>query len=187
MRKIDLLGWEFKYPKLVGLVICIILAYVVFSAPGVADLVNSLGEWGYVGIFIAGIFYAFGFTAPFSAGFLVTLHPEHVVLCALIGGLGALAGDMLIFQFIRIGFRDEFDELRKSDVIRFFDRFVNWSVGRSLKIYLLYTLACFALASPLPDEIGIVLLAGLTNIKVGIMGLLGFFLNTLGILLLLSL
>ena len=54
-----------------------------------------------------------------------------------------------------------------------------------LKKYFVPVLAGFIIASPLPDEIGVIMLAGLTKIKIGILVVLSLILNTLGILVLL--
>ena len=61
---------KFRYPKIAGLVFAIILAYIVFSNPIVEGFVTHLNSLSYLGMFIAGLLFSFGFTSPFSAGFL---------------------------------------------------------------------------------------------------------------------
>ena len=49
----------------------------------------------------------------------------------------------------------------------------------------MYAVAGLIIASPLPDEAGIILLAGLTKIKASILAPISLAMNTLGILILL--
>lgn len=182
-KKMKLL--KFKYPKLTGLIVAIILSYIIFTNQNVADFIFNLGDLSYLGTFIAGMLFAFGFTAPFSAGFFITLNPSNILISGIIGGLGALFSDLLIFQFIRISFKDEFDRLEKNKQIKKIENIINNSLGKKIKNYILYVFAGILIASPLPDEVGITMLAGLTKIKLKVLVILSFLLNTLGILILL--
>ena len=67
-RKIWKFVFHFHYPKLGILALLIIIAYIVFRNPYAQDFVASLGALEYIGVFIAGIFFTFGFTTPFAAG-----------------------------------------------------------------------------------------------------------------------
>ena len=51
----------------------------------------------------------------------------------------------------------------------------------------MYAFVGILIASPLPDEIGVIMLAGLTKINFKILAIISFILNTLGILIILSL
>ncbi|HLF53600.1 MAG TPA: hypothetical protein VI544_00290 [Candidatus Nanoarchaeia archaeon] len=175
----------FDYPKLAGLVIAIIAAYFIFSNPQIAGYVSKLNGLGYLGVFIAGLFFTFGFTAPFAAGFFITLNPENIWLAAFLGGFGAMLGDLLIFKFIRFSFIDEFQRLENTRVMRKTSSLIDRTLGHKIKIYIMYALAGLLIASPLPDEAGVILLAGLTRIKANILAIISFIMNTLGILILL--
>ena len=59
--------------------------------------------------------------------------------------------------------------------------------GRKIKTYLMYALAGFLIASPLPNEVGDLMLAGLTHVKTKILIILSFILSTIGIIILLLL
>ena len=177
--------FKFKYPKIFCLVITIIIAYLIFKNPSVSSFVLQLGNLSYFGVFIAGMLFAFGFTAPFAAGFFITLNPHNILLAGIIGGIGALLSDLLIFSFIRVSFEDEFNKLRKTKLIRSIGKVIEKSLGKKLKAYLMYIFAGFIIASPLPDEIGVIMLAGLTRINARILAVLSFILNTIGILVLL--
>ena len=179
--------YNFRYRKLALLIISIIAAYFIFGNPKVSLLMTHIGSWGYVGVFIAGIFFALGFTAPLSAGFFITLNPGSIWLAGILGGIGAMVGDLLIFKFIKFSFMDEFQRLRKTRIITSISDLIDRTLGEKIKVYLMYSFAGILIASPLPDEAGVIMLAGLTKIKTNILAIISFILNTIGILVLLYL
>ncbi|MEM4230818.1 MAG: hypothetical protein QXF25_03005 [Candidatus Pacearchaeota archaeon] len=176
---------KFKYPKLLGLVVAVILAYYIFSQAFVREFFAGLNSWGYLGAFISGLFFSFGFTGPFAAGAFITLEIKNIFLAAVLGGFGAMISDMLIFSFIRFSFMDEFKRLQKTKAIKEMSRMIDYGLGHKIKIYLMYAFAGFLIASPLPDEAGVIILAGLTKIKPSRLAIIGWICNTLGILVLL--
>src|SRR3989344_3887713 len=96
--------FRFKYPKITILIICILAAYYIFRDPSVQSYLSGLENFSYLGIFIAGFFFSFGFTTPFSIGFFLVSNPENILLAALIGGFGALIADFIIYKLIRLSF-----------------------------------------------------------------------------------
>jgi len=177
---------KFKYPKIAGFIVVVALAYIIFSSPSVSAFVSSLNSTGYLGAFIAGMFYTFGFTSPISAGFFIDLNPSSILLAGVLGGIGSLIGDMLIFDFIRFSFMDEFKSLGKEKPIKWVGRLLEKLLGKKIVSYVVYLLAVAFIASPLPDEAGITLLAGFTKIKASAIAVIGIISNTIGIIILLS-
>ena len=178
--------FKFKYPKLALLLVCIVATYFIFKNPIIADFILGLGKLRYLGLFIAGMLFAFGFSAPFAVGFFLTLNPSNIWLAGIIAGLGAVLADLLIFNFIKFSFEDEFKRLGKSKATNYFNEFIGKSFGGTIKKYPMYVFAGIIIASPLPDEVGVIMLAGLTKINQLTLAILGFILNTLGILILLN-
>ena len=178
---------NFKYPKIMLFVIAIILAYIIFRNPFIKDFISNLGTLSYIGIFIAGMFFAFGFTAPFSVGFFISLNPSNIWIAGIIGGLGALMSDLIIFSTIKVSFEDEFKRLRNSKTFVRITKLIERSIKEKIRIYLMYAFAGILIASPLPDEAGVTMLAGLTKISAKSLAPISFILNTLGILILLML
>ncbi|NYZ80032.1 hypothetical protein H0N95_02155 [Candidatus Micrarchaeota archaeon] len=88
----------FKYPKLSALLIAIFLAYLFFSSDYSAPFISAFNQAGYLGAFIAGCMFTFGFTTPFATGFFILMNPENVLLYAIVGGFGALIFDLVIFK-----------------------------------------------------------------------------------------
>src|SRR3989338_9625415 len=110
--------FRFKYSKILFLFVMIVLSYLMFRNPSISSYLSHLGGLGYLGIFIGGILFAFGFTAPFSVGLFISLNPTNIWIAGIIGGFGALISDLLIFKFIKISFEDEFRKIRKSKQIK---------------------------------------------------------------------
>jgi hypothetical protein len=177
--------FNFRYPKIALFIIAIIGAYFMFGNNYVQNYVSHLGNFGYVGIFIAGLFFSFGFTTPFSTGFFLTVNPGNIYLAAMLGGIGALIADLLIFSFIRLSFMDEFKRIENTKLSKKTGEFIKKSIGKKAKFYLMYAFAGIIIASPLPDEAGVTLLAGLTHIKISALAKISLLMNTLGILILL--
>ncbi len=177
-----MLRWcRITYPKLVLLATSIIAAYYVFTLPAISSFLNSFGAFGYIGIFIAGLLFSFGFTTPFAIGLFATLNPANIFIASIIGGIGALVSDLCIYMFIKFSFMDEFTRLQKTRPFQMIIKTFTNNLAAKIRIYLLYMAAGIILASPLPDEIGISMLAGITTVKTKNLALLSFIMNTLGV------
>jgi uncharacterized membrane protein YdjX (TVP38/TMEM64 family) len=157
--------FSFRYPKLFTLIVLILLAYYIFSQPFISRFVTFFNRLGQFGIFTAGALTSFGFTTPFGIGLLIKMTHSNIFLGALIGGLGATIADLLIFKTIKLSFMDEFQKLEKTKAIKEIGHIVKKNKSILIRHYLLYIFAGIILATPVPDEIGISMLAGLTTIK----------------------
>lgn len=175
-----------KHPKLVLLTFFILLAYYLFSKPFMLELVTKLNRFDHLGIFVSGILSTFGFTAPFSVGFFLLSNPESILLATVIGGVGAMLADLLIFKLIRFSFMDEIKDLEKGKVIKKIENVVKNNKHILIRHYLVYIFAGILISTPLPDEIGVSILAGLTTIKPLKLAIISFTLHSLFILFLLT-
>lgn len=132
----------------------------------------------YIGSFIAGIFFTSAFTtAPATAAFVELAQFNSVIIMALLGGLGALAGDLIIFCFVKDRFSSD---IRYLLALKGKQR-LHFIFHRKLFRWISVFLGALIIASPLPDEIGIALL-GMSKIKNRHFVIVSFVLNTLGIL-----
>lgn len=174
-----------RYPKLLILAFIIGISYFVFSAPAIQDFVLKVGGWGYLGMLIGGMMFSFGFSTPIAIGLFFTLHPQNIFLASLVGGLGALMSDLLIYKFVKISLMDEFEMLEKSRPMIYIEKKMSLNKLGKFKSYVSFLLAGFVIASPLPDEIGVGMLAGFNQVNAKILSLLSFFFNSLGIFLML--
>lgn len=157
--------FRFKYPKLLILTLMIAISYFIFTRTYVHEWINSLNNLGYLGILIAGIFNTSGFVSPMGMGLLLTIKPSILILAGIIGGIGAMIGDLIIFKTVKISFMDELKELEKGKAIQEIKKIVKKNKSVLVRHYLLYILAGLVFALPFPDELGVSMLAGLTTIK----------------------
>jgi uncharacterized membrane protein YdjX (TVP38/TMEM64 family) len=170
----------FKYPKMMFLILAIAFSYYLFTLPAIKIFITNLGHFSYLSDFISGILFSFGFTTPLSIGYLITSNPSNIIITSLIAGAGSFIGDMIIFKTIKFSFMDEFKELEKRKAIQKIEKIVEKNRHVLIKHYLIYIFAGIMLASPLPDEIGVSMLAGLTTIKTRIFAVFSFLFHTIG-------
>ena len=169
----------FRYPKFTFLFLTIILAYFFLTGANFIHVREQILSLGYVGTFIAGMMFAYGFTAvPGTAIFILLAKTQNIYIAALIGGLGGLFADLLIFNFVRHSFKDEIEELSQE---KFFIHLASL-IPKKLKKTIIIGIAALAIASPLPDEIAVVLLASYREISTRLFSEISYVLNTLGIL-----
>jgi uncharacterized membrane protein YdjX (TVP38/TMEM64 family) len=176
-----------KYPKLVLLVIMTFLAYGMFRNEGVQTYFHSLGDMGYLAAFVGGGLFAFGFGAPFGVAMLATIANDvDILMAAVAGGGGALVTDFLTFKFVRLTFKDEVVKFKGSTAHGLFTAMLRHRVPTKVAFYIVVALAGLAIVSPLPDEFGVALLAGLTTVSERQFAAVAFVLNTIGILIVLT-
>ena len=172
-----------KYPKFLLFFITILIAYLLFYGKTYEPLHNFFVSIGYLGTFVAGIFFVYGFTAaPATAVLLIFAREQNIFLAGMIGGVGALIGDLVIFSFVKGSFADEINKLSKEKVVKY----INSKTPNLVKKYLMLAVAGFIIASPLPDEIGVSLLAASRTISVKIFSVISYLLNTAGIFIILT-
>lgn len=177
---------RYRYPKLIALFLVSLFAYALFSQDSVQTALAPLISESLFSYFVIGSLFTFGFITPFAIGLFLIADPSSPLLAALVGGCGAVLGDMLIFQFIRFSFLDEFGKLKREKIVRLVEKPVTLVPAR-FHHYLLYAFAGIIIASPLPDELGLSLLAGLTSIRQIPLACISYVCNTVGIFILLVL
>lgn len=175
----------FTYPKLTLYVVAIFVAYFIFQMPFVSETLSSF-ESIYLPMFFGGLLFSAGFTTPLATGFFLALDPANIYAASLVAGIGALIADLGIFSFIRLSFMDEFHKLEKTSFMRHLLNGVKFIVPKKLRTFLVYVVACVVIASPLPDELAVTLLAGFTKVHPYGFALISYIGNTMGIYLLLS-
>jgi len=156
-----------------------VIAYFLFFGRDFQQFHTLIKSWGYIGIFISGIFLAYGFTAaPATALMLILAKDSNLFLACIIGGIGAMLADTFLFQFIKSEFKDEIKSLSHEKFVKK----IGNEIPKRIKSYLAPTIAGIFIASPLPDEIGISILATITKLPIKVFSSLSFILHTLGIL-----
>jgi len=162
------------------LLVSVSVAVLLVFTGAIHSFSAILGEWGFLGAFLAGI----GFSSAFFAApatvviFGFAQDQSSLWLVAIVAALGAMVGDMLIFRFLRDGLGDDFRYLvgQASDSERLRHLF------RSRLFYWFGSfIAALVIASPLPDEIGLAMF-GLLRFNTARFLPISFALNFLGIL-----
>lgn len=155
-----------------------LIAFILFAEKSYAPLQDTLVSLGYFGSCLAGFLYAYAFTAaPATAILLILAEEQNLLLAGLTAGFGALLGDLGFFRLIRHGFNGEIQRLSQERIVKTAQRIMSNSVQR----YLLIFLACFLIASPLPTEIGITLLASVKNLTPRRFSIIAYILHTTAI------
>ena len=156
----------------------IFVAVILAKTGAFESLIVSAQGLRFVGSFIAGMFFTSVFTtAPATVALGEIARSNSVITVAILGGLGALIGDLIIFRFVKDRASEHFSYLIKiSKSERLFSIF-------KLRVFrwMIPFLGALIIASPLPDEIGVAML-GLSKMKSSYFISLSFVLNSAGIL-----
>ncbi|KKR21507.1 MAG: hypothetical protein UT48_C0007G0028 [Parcubacteria group bacterium GW2011_GWE2_39_37] len=174
---------KWKYKNTFLLLVSLIVLYFVAETEFVKQFIAKIGEWGYFGAFLVGIFFVSTFTVAPSVLVIYylaqSLNPWEV---AIFAGIGAVIGDALIFSFLRDGIFDEIRPLFSFFQKPLFLRMIN----SSYFAWFLPIIGALIIASPFPDEIGISLM-GLSKIKRWQFLIVSFVLNSAGLLIITTL
>lgn len=165
--------------SIVGL--SVIVAVILAKSAALEEFFTTASEWRAISALVAGALWVSVFTAaPATVALAELAQANSLFLVALFGGLGALFGDWLIFRFIKYnlaeGFIHLFHLIKKPE----HEKWLAFLPRKYLR-WLAPVLGIVIIASPLPDELGL-LLMGLSKIKTSVFIPLSFALNFLGIL-----
>jgi hypothetical protein len=165
---------------LVGL--SFLVAVVFYRLGFFHDIIRSLHGYGYIGVFVAGMFFVSVFTAaPATVVLLLFTETLHILPIAIVAGLGAVVGDGIILSLLSHGIEETLAIFPKETGIA---RII--VLLRHTKYRLLLTLiGALVVASPLPDELGLALM-GVSKVRPATVAAITFVLNTIGIFLLLT-
>lgn len=172
------------YPKITLFAVSCTVAYALYSIGWFHWLEQGMRGYGYWSILLGGVLYAFGFTAPFSVALFISMANDvHPLPGSLVAGIGAVAADAAIFALGRLSFREELRSIVSPQPSRWSQVFaIRKRISHPVRRVLLWIIAALVIASPLPDEIGVTLLAGMTDVESRRFLFLSFILNTFGIL-----
>lgn len=156
--------------------VSIVAAFAAQQLGYLERALDWLEPWHPLASLAAGVFYSSIFTvapATITFGELATRLPAWQV--ALLGGAGAMAGDLLIFRFLRSTLAAQLQRWAASR------RRPRWRrLLHPRHDWPLLITGALIIASPLPDEIGLALM-GFTQVRAWRLALLSFLLNSCGI------
>lgn len=134
---------------------------------------------GYLGVLVLGFLYVYAFTAGIATLTLLDIAEEFDLISeGAIAGIGAFLGDLLLSYLMRGWLDDELSRLAGSYISRRIEGKLPTPI-RDERFTLL--LACVLIASPLPTEVGAVLLASVRRVPTSAMILIMGSLHTIGI------
>ena len=166
----------FEIDHLIFIAVTIIVAAIFLATPAVGLFIENIGrQSGPLASFIAGAFYSTSVTAPAGAATLFFLGKvQNPILIALVGAFGAAITDFLLFKFLR---------RRASASVEYVAQHFKTKYRKTRKTIRLLALivAGLLIASPLPDELGIAILAAI-NFQVKRLFFMSYVLNFFGIL-----
>lgn len=146
------------------------------------SLLATILPIGFLADFIAGLFYTSFLTSPIAVAMLFVAAESggNPIVTAILAGFGAMLGDLLIVKLFRKKLASDVNfvthELRLQRVTRLL---------QILKLEFVVPLfGAIIIASPFPDEIGLMML-GASKLKYQEIMVLTYILNTAGILMLL--
>lgn len=143
-------------------------------------LINFFSQLFFIpAAFLMGLLFSLTFTAAISTSvFLLLAQTTHnPLLIAILGGLGSVAANSIIYKFFKEEIIDDIKFLEKKYARKIAHKIIHSKLVVGLAPYI----GALLLASPLPDEIGILIIAG-ANFKYTKFFLLSFALHTAGIL-----
>ena len=157
-----------------------VAAAVVLAASGfVPAVLGSLMGFDLLGAIVAGFFFVSIFTAAPAGVVFVELIIDGAPLWPTVGlaALGAMVSDLLIFLFIKNGLTEHISSFIGERADARLKALFRYRLFRWFSIFL----GALIIASPLPDEIGLVLM-GFSKIKKRFLMPLSFVLNGAGLL-----
>lgn len=174
---------KIKYKNLTFFLFSIVLASIVFRNETLHAYLFRLGDFGYIGAFMAGMLFVSTFTVATGVIILLVLAEKLSPLeIGIIAGMGAVCGDFIIFRFMKDTLMGELVSLyNQIDSNHHFIKILHTN-------YFAWTLPVIGsiiIASPFPDEIGVSLL-GISHMKTYQFLLISFVLNALGVFLVIS-
>lgn len=172
-----------KYNQLIFrcsiLLLSLSLSYFILKSEHFKNLLEVVLPVQFLGEFFAGMLYTSFLTTPVSIAILALIAEEgNPVIAALIAGAGATFGDLLIVKFFRDKLNRDFSMITNHPLIKKADRLLIKYKLEMVKPIL----GLLVIASPFPDELGLLLL-GATDLKINQLIPLTYIMNTIGILL----
>jgi len=167
-----------KYPKFSCIIIIFLATYLFFSSSYSTRVNELIISSGHLGVIIAGVMYTLAFTSgPATAFFLIISKSSDILITGLIGGVGALIGDLLIFLSARTLLIDEVKRLSKEGFMIKLKKKAPVLFNK----WLLIIVGLIIAGSPLSDEVGVFIIASGTKISTKRFAPLGYLMNTIGI------
>lgn len=170
-----------EYPHLRILFLSYIGAIALFFFFGPEFFHSLVAPLGIGGLFIVGMMYSYSFTLSLGALLLPAFLDQYSPLViAIFGGLGGTFADLTMFQLVKNNLKQEMKALGKTNFMKAIRKlpFMKFDWFRDV-------LGAILIASPLPDEIGIAVMAS-AHLSENAFRLIALVANVVGIYLLVT-
>ncbi len=158
-----------------GLVVAVLFA----KTDVVSYLATFTADFALLSSFIVGLFFTSVLTtAPAIVAIAEYSQFVSPLMLALVGAAGAVCGDLLIFRFVRSPLAHYIVRLASHGTLRAIGR----TLSRGPLWWVVPALGALVIASPLPDELGLIMM-GLSGIRIPQFILLSYVMNVAGIFL----
>lgn len=159
-------------------ILSISMAWYLVKGPLLKDLLIAVSPFKFLSEFIAGMLYASFLTSPISIAIIAVLAKgSNPILVAMVAGLGAAFSDFLIVRFFRDHLSQDINFVSRGLHLKKINDFLTkWKMD-----FIIPLTGAIIVASPLPDEMGLVML-GVSKLKYSHLAILTYILNTAGIL-----
>ena len=148
--------YEYKHHKTVIFFLIVLLSIFVLDPKyfnTLLELIKTSGNYGLIGVAIAGFFFAYGLTIPIATVALYAFGGIYnPFLVALIAAATATAGDFIIFKIAKLRFAKHIEKFERKGMLRKYSKWIH---------RLAPILAGLIIASPLPDELAALFLGSL--------------------------
>ena len=168
-------GWRYKHLTLIA--VGGIIAVFLSRWQSFHDVLVALGSLGYLGAFLGGALFVSTFTVATGLLILLILVEQHSLIgMSIVAGFGAVAGDYMIFRFVKDGIMEEVAPLYnklggRHLTLLFHTKYLHWTLP---------VIGALIIASPLPDEIGVSLM-GIAKMPTRTFLVVSYIFNTIGI------
>lgn len=165
------------FQDIVVLLLSVFLTFFAVKSGIFHNFVLSLGRFEWAGVILSGAFFTSIFTTVPSIVLLGTFaETVPLPILACLAGFGAMIGDYIIFRFVRDRMVNDFEYLFTLSRAK---RLTTIFKNNIFKFFLPF-IGALIIASPLPDELGVVML-GASKIRDRIFFPLVFVANSIGI------
>lgn len=179
------LAAHFPYPRLLLVATTVALSVVFFYERDMVPFQPLLHEYAYLTAFVAGFLWVYGFTAAPATAVLLALGQEtNIVMLGIVGSVGAWLGDLLIFRFVQHSLMEELGRIARWRIWLHLPRW-HERLPDIVREYLFLFVAGFLIVSPVPDEIGVTLIASSARISSRMFSIMAYALDLVGIMLVL--
>ena len=179
MNKTDPREIKHHFVKNILILIISVTAAIILAKSGVLEgILFQSQSIKIIGNFLAGLFFTSVITiGPATIAIAELAQHNSIFPIAIIGAVGAVIGDLVMFRFVKNNITDDFIALFERPKIHRLVHLLRLEMFR----WLLPVIGALIIASPLPDEIGLAMM-GISKMRLSVFIPISFVMNFIGIL-----